>query len=129
MKSKKAEALPLNVIIIAIIVIVVLVVVLLIFIGGIGGLQSKFQSKADDSVLAARECESFCNNIRDETNSVVIKNSAYCTKSYKFDRNNDGKVDTTEDGKVMNYYCGANHRTDANTASDTVGIECPVTCV
>ena len=130
MKNKKGEALPLNVIIIAIIVIVVLVVVLLIFIGGIGGLQSKFQSKTDDAVLAARECESFCNNVRDETNPAIIKNSAYCTRSYRFDRNGDGKVDTdVNTGAVVNYYCSDSHKADNNAAnSDSVGVSCPVTC-
>lgn len=132
-KNKKGEALPLNVIIIAIIVIVVLVVVLLIFIGGIGGLQGKFQSKADDQVLASRECESFCNNIRDETNSNTIKSSGYCNTYYKFDKNNDGKVDTTDDGKNIRFYCGGQSNSAGSTLdyadATGVGISCPVECL
>ena len=92
--NKRGEALPLNVIIIAIIVIVVLVVVLLIFIGGIAGLQDKFKSKADDSVLAARECENYCTNIQDELNPQVVQRSAFCNKVYRLDvAPLDGKIE------------------------------------
>jgi len=133
MKNKRGEALPLNVIIIAIIVIVVLVVVLLIFIGGIAGLQDKFKSKADDSVLAARECENYCSNIQDEKNPEVISRSAYCTKWYKLDSDGDSKVDVGTNNQPIRYYCsgGGSNIPDNMDRSNvgTVGISCPVNCL
>jgi len=127
--NKRGEALPLNVIIIAIIVIVVLVVVLLIFIGGIAGLQDKFKSKADDSVLAARECENYCANIQDELNPQVVQRSAFCNKVYRLDvAPLDGKIDTDPTSKKqISYYCDINNKKPDISSSeiDGVGVSCP----
>lgn len=83
MKSKKGEALPMNVIIIAIIVLIVLIVVIAFFAGGFGQLGQKLselfggQYSGKSSDLAVQDCQQSCDSARDKP-ADVQRLSSYC---------------------------------------------------
>lgn len=96
MKSKKAQGMPMNVIIIAIIVLVVLIIVIAFFAGGFTGIASKIRGtfggvtgQAED--LAIQSCQSLCEsagNLAQESQ----QQSAFCKRSFLID--DDGNPDT-----------------------------------
>ncbi len=97
MKSKKAQGMPMNVIIIAIIVLVVLIIVIAFFAGGFSGIVSKIRGtfggvtgQAED--LAIQSCLSLCEsagNLPAESQPQ----SSFCKQSFLID--DDGNPDTT----------------------------------
>ena len=97
MKSKKGEALPMNVIIIAIIVLIVLIIVIAFFAGGFGQLGRKlgdlfgtqFSAKSND--LAIQDCRDACDNAKDSS-SEDQRLSSYCKSVLTVDT--DGNPDT-----------------------------------
>ncbi|MBS3175408.1 hypothetical protein J4440_06015 [Candidatus Woesearchaeota archaeon] len=135
---KRGMELPQSVIVIAIIVLVVLVVILAFFVGGFGKLGERlsglFAGGVDDQATAVSFCENYCDSAKGFLdNAAAVSTSAYCTKSFKLDRDNDGKVDKNKDtGRTTKYFCsGNNHKVDndADPEQRGVGVECPeVTC-
>ncbi len=96
--SRKAQALPLNTIILAILVVLVLVVVAAFFLGGTGSIMKSIReifygtTAGTSRSLAIDTCNLRCEQIKDKPASL-IKNSAYCQDSFKIDLNNDGEAD------------------------------------
>ncbi len=96
MKSKKAQGMPMNVIIIAIIVLVVLIIVIAFFAGGFTGIASKIRGtfggvtgQAED--LAIQSCQSLC----ESAGNRPVENrpeSPFCKTSFLID--DDGNPDT-----------------------------------
>ncbi len=137
LRNKRGMELPQGVIIIAIVLLVVLVVVLAFFAGGfaqIGDrLRSLFSGGVDDQATAVNFCNSYCDNAKGfADNPSAVKGSAYCTKWFKLDKNNDGKVDK-EDGKTKRFYCdGSNYGLQSAEGmpvdSAGIGVSCEVKC-
>lgn len=130
LNNKRGMELPQGVIVVAIIVLVVLVVVLAFFAGGFGQigdrLKGLFSAGVDDQATAVSFCNSYCDSVKNFDSEESVRGSAYCTKWFKLDKNNDGKADKNSDGKVTRYYCGTEHQQD--TAADSgsgIGVECP----
>ncbi len=127
--NKRGMELPQSVIIIAIIALVVLVVVLAFFAGGfaqIGDrLRGLFSGGVDDQATAVQFCESYCDAAKNFDSEAAIVGSAYCTKWFKLDRDNDGKADKTPEGKIKKFFCGSKHASVPAADEMGIGIECP----
>lgn len=112
--SRKAQALPMNTVIIAILVVLVLVVVAAFFLGGTGGIMKTIRSifhgttAGTDRVLAMDICKTRCDQIQTWSH-VAAKDSAYCKQPFKIDSDNDGDADYVDpnDPKsgFIEYYC------------------------
>ena len=103
--NKKGVELSMNVVIIAILVILVLVIVAAFFVGGIGHLVDIIRGVApDDQSTAASTCSSKC-DLAQVLNEATKKNAEYCTKTWKFDENGDGKIDVDAEGNIKRYHC------------------------
>jgi len=144
MQTKKGE-LALNTVIVAIIVLVVLIIIIAFFAGGTGSVIDKikgiFQGKTagQDLSLAIQDCKTFCTQAKSLESefgigSQQLQKSAYCTKWFKLDIDNDGNVDRDPQYKdYIRYYCGGNTKTtDTENGYKIdptgVGIGCAVTC-
>lgn len=97
MLNKKAQGMPMNVIIIAIIVLVVLVILIAFFAGGFGSVVSKVRDlftgqvsgQAKDTVI--QTCQNLC-DVATNLPEGSQKNSGYCTNSFVVDH--DSNTDT-----------------------------------
>ena len=139
-RNKRGMELPQGVIIVAIIVLVVLVVVLAFFTGGFGSigerLRGLFAGGVDDQSTVVSFCSSYCDAVKnfDESQREAVKSSSYCSKWFKLDKDNDGKVDKDSEGKAKRFYChGSNNAGNPDPKlgeidSVGVGITCQVTC-
>lgn len=124
--KKRAQGIPMETVIIAIIVLVVLVVIIAFFVGGTGSVMEKFKSiftgaKGEDIGIVKNSCQQLCDSATNaDLTADQQKNTGFCTRAFKMDLNNDGKVDICENDpkKFRAYYCDG---------SD-VGISCSVTC-
>ena len=114
LRNKKAQGLPMDIVIISIIVIIVLVVVIAFFVGGTGSVMQKIKQiftggTAGTELPIAREyCNNYCNNAEQITDDALKKKSAYCKYSFSLDLDGDGQADTvkTEQGVVKKkFYC------------------------
>ena len=143
MMNKRGQGLSMNTVIIAIIVLVVLVFIIIFYTGGFSNVAENIRNifetgtAGTDRVIASQNCQSYCEQIIDEDNPTIIKNSPYCKKAFKLDFDNDGKAEKdTESGAYLNFYCSTNHVGDENNlAADermgsgyTLGVPCPVSC-
>ncbi len=113
LKNKKAQGLPMELVIISIIIIVVLVVVIAFFVGGTGTVMQKIKqiftggTAGTELPIAKEFCNNYCTNTQvDETGSG--KDSAFCKYSFTLDNDGDGQADTvkTDQGVVkVKFYC------------------------
>jgi len=96
--SRKAQALPMNTVIIAILVVLVLFVVAAFFLGGTGGIMKQIRSlfygttAGTAEVLAVQTCEQRCEQLK-LLPRTSIPSSAYCTQHFFIDKDNDGEAD------------------------------------
>lgn len=111
--SRKAQALPMNTVIIAILVVLVLFVVGAFFLGGTSGVSKFIRGffydtiAGQDRVTAISICKSRCDSLEILPQSAWTS-SAYCKESFSIDENNDGEAefDKVGDTKVYRqYYC------------------------
>lgn len=133
MNNKKAQGMPMNVIIVAIIVLVVLVILIAFFAGGFGSVTSKVRDlftgqvsgQARDTVL--QTCQNQCDVARGLPQGT-IKNSGYCTNSYVVD------IDNNPDTVPVRMTCGSVSKQPSPTIEDNkksitfggnLGIDCP----
>ena len=129
MKSKKAQSLPMNTIIIAIIAIVVLVIIIVFFIGGTSSIVQKIRdlftgaTSGTDLQTAKQFCQEYCDQER---------TTAWCNKYFRIDTDADGIAKKTEDGKnYIKFYCGTPNLATIGDDVDlnTIGLACPaITC-
>jgi len=95
--NKKAQGLPLNVVIIGIIVIVVLIIVLVFFVGGTAQITQKIrevfglQASGQQVQLAVNSCTQSCSAVSSSPQTVQ-SNSLYCKAAIVVD--NDGNANT-----------------------------------
>ena len=110
--SRKAQALPMNTVIIAILVVLVLFVVAAFFLGGTSGVMSKIRSLfygsigGQDKLTAVQTCNLRCDAVKALPVSA-IPTSAFCMQSFLIDENNNGEADydpTSSTNQKKNYY-------------------------
>ncbi len=136
MKNKKAQGMPVNVIIIAVIVLIVLIFLIIFFVGGFGNVKNRIDALFSGSVtgqskeLVVQQCQSFCEGAL-AAPAGSRKILPYCRDSFVVD--DDGNSQTPP--KRMK--CGESSRTPTPTNEDdkrkievsgSVGVECDVTC-
>ena len=119
MKSKKAQSLPMNTIIIAIIVVVVLVIILVFFIGGTSSIAQKIRdlftgaTAGTDLQTATQFCQEYCEQER---------TTAWCAQTFRIDKDGDNIAQKDEEGKYIQYYCGAVNK--GQNSENNLGISC-----
>lgn len=127
--SRKAQALPMNTVIIAILVVLVLFVVGAFFLGGTSGVSKFIRGffydtiAGQDRVTAVGICKTRCDSLEILPQSSW-KSSAYCKESFSIDENNDGEaefVPGSDPKQYVKYYCYP--RNDG----ESLGIPCPQT--
>lgn len=97
MNNKKAQGMPMNVVIIAIIVLVVLVIVIAFFVGGFANITKKLshlftgQTSGQSKDIVLKTCENLCDQAATLSENLRQK-SGYCTQLFSIDH--DGKADT-----------------------------------
>ena len=100
MESKKAQGLPLNVIIIAIIALLTLTLIVLFATGSIGTLferTSTFAEITESDIAAAQtKCSTDCIRAQGSRDLEAFKNSAYCGRTVPLDLNADGNITSEE---------------------------------
>lgn len=99
---KKSQGLPLTTIVIAVLAILVLVMIGIFTMGGFtrlfGSIATWFgTSSAMTREAAVQECKNYCEILKIGGYNTLekIRSSAYCTKEFPIDLNNDGEI--TED--------------------------------
>lgn len=127
MKSKKAQSMPMNVIVIAIIVIVVLVIVIVFFLGGTSSIAQKIKSlftgatSGTDLQTATQFCNEYCEQGR---------YNAWCNKDFRIDKNVDGTADKDTNKNYIKFYCGTPTLVKAGTIGnmpetiESLGLAC-----
>ena len=100
--NKKAQGLPLHLIVIAAIAALVLVLVIAFTIGGFGSFFGKiFQSGqtvvGDTTDVARTTCSGYCDTAKSSLTTTSWKSSQYCTKTFNIDK--DGSGDLVENEK------------------------------
>lgn len=128
--SRKAQALPLNTVILAILVVLVLFVVGAFFLGGTGGIAKQIRSifyqgtAGQDRVFAEQTCDQRCIQIpllQDPSKS------SYCTQSFFIDEDNDGEAQykaNTDPKQYIKYYCY--NRKGREPDSESLNVPCPL---
>ncbi|GEM_PF-1490394 len=128
--SRKAQALPMNTVIIAILVVLVLFVVGAFFLSGTGGIAKQIRSifiggtAGQARVFAEQTCEQRCIQIpslQDPTKS------SYCKDSFLIDENNDGEAEAlpnTNPKQYYKYYCWGS--TDESIGRRSLNRPCPL---
>ncbi len=133
--NKKAQGLPMNVVILGIIVIVVLIVVLIFFVGGTAQITSKIKDiftgrvSAQSAQLAVEDCKQFCASAIELPNDNLKGTSTYCTKAMIVDNA----------GTATKYKCGSGSRNGIEQPTESeagrgikaggdLGITCDITC-
>ncbi len=120
--NKKAQGLPLNLIILAIIAALVLVLVLAFTIGGAGTIFAKIfktgtTAVGEDLDVVRTTCQSLCDQAQ-ITDASQQPGSNYCQKTFDVDIDQDGSLGDTDETKELGLKC-----------SDTeIGTTCDVTC-
>ncbi len=110
---RKAQALPMNTVIIAILVVLVLFVVGSFFLGGTGGITKTIRQiffgtvAGQDMVFALQTCGQRCQSLN-VLPTEAIPDSAYCKQAFFIDEDRDGEADYVPGSspKVYNqYFC------------------------
>ncbi len=95
--NKRAQGLPINLIILAIIAALVLVVVVVFTVGGtsnVFGKISKSSAVVGGDLEAMRAtCKSFCDRIQTVSSIADWDKSQYCGKKFSIDLDNNGKIE------------------------------------
>jgi hypothetical protein len=116
MKSKKAQGLSMNTIIIAILVLIVLVVLIAFFTSGFsstsGGIADllKIKTAGVSQQIAENDCRAWC-----ETGNEV----AYCGHDFHIDSDGDGNADRDPKTKELNEFKCADTAINIKCASIT----------
>ena len=105
--NKKAQGLPLHLIVIAVIAALILVIVIAFTIGGAGAFFSKIFSSGqaaigDDTDVVKTTCNGLCDTAKGSLTVSAFQSSAYCSRTFNIDLNKDGMLNDTigEDDEV-----------------------------
>jgi len=112
--NKKAQGLPLEVIVIAAIAVLVLLLIIIFATGSFGGLFAKtntiVQGTSDEQITVAQsKCARLCTQIQSTSSREVLKFSGYCSRTFP--------IDTNADGTPEQIYCWNNPIFDACTVT------------
>ncbi len=140
MLNKKAQGMPMNVVIIAIIVLVVLVILIAFFAGGFGSIVGKVrdlftgQTSGQAKDVVIQTCQNLCESAQNSPESVQ-KSSGYCQQTFIVDHDSDPNT------KAKRMSCGGYPSTVSpetlaadqkrgldSSQIDSIGVECPVSC-
>ena len=125
--AKRAQGLPLNLIVLAIIAALVLVLIIAFTVGGAGSVFSKLgksgTAATGDELSTVREgCRIACANSRPIAVLSEWKTSPYCAKLSNVDLNGDGSLaDAEKNLKCLNANIGIDCANDAGTRT---GVDC-----
>ena len=97
MVIKKAQGLPLNLIVLAAIAALVLVLGISFTVGGSGAFFGKIYkggqtAVGDDLTVVKSACTAACDQAKLTTTDAAYKTSTYCTRTFNVDVNSDGKT-------------------------------------
>ncbi len=97
---KKAQGLPLNLIVLAVIAALILVLIIAFTIGGAGSFFSKiFKSGTtavgDETSVVQDACRADCTRAQQSTSTLAWKSTSYCRRISNIDVNGDGNLSTT----------------------------------
>lgn len=142
LKTKKAQGIPMETVIIAIIVLVVLVVIIAFFVGGTSTVIQKVKqlfggaTTGTDMQTATQFCQQYCDQLVQSGKDQGDKNDAYCYKWFNIDTTGSGNADRGLRGKsdpkagYVKYYCGSTYPSSAppENPTDTIGVTCAKPC-
>jgi len=118
-KSKKAQGLPLNFIVLAAIAVLILVLVVAFVVGGGGGLLGQlFQSGPTAKETIVNNCRTDCNKLQVISSTTQYTMSSYCSKTYAVDLDGNGKIDNPNKA-------GAYERS-FNCWDPEIGVDCTI---
>ena len=100
---KKAQGLPLNLIVLAVIAALILVLIIAFTIGGAGSFFSKiFKSGTtavgDETSVVQDACRADCTRAQQSTSIPQWASSSYCRRTANIDINGNGTLETNENG-------------------------------
>ena len=140
LRSKKAQGLPLNFIVLAAIAVLILVLIVAFVVGGGGGLLGQlFQTGPTPKETIVKNCDIACNELQTITSTTQFTVSKYCTKTYAVDVDGSGKIEAAKGetglkcwGKDIGAGCSVTFRTtagDTKTCSmDSTVADCTTAC-
>ena len=101
--NKKAQGLPLNLIVIAVIAALVLVLIIAFTIGGFGFSLGKIFGAGqtivgEDIDIAKTACSGYCDSAKNALTTTGWTISQYCTKTFSIDTSGDGELTEDETG-------------------------------
>ena len=103
--NKKGAELSFNIIIIVILLIIVLVVVAAFFTGSFTKLQARINQEGPDNLInVIGDCKSKCGLAGTYDTENQRKKSGYCTSTWHFDTDKDGKVEKVGD-EQKEFHC------------------------
>ena len=146
MVNKKAQGLPLNLIVLAAVAALVLVLVVAFTVGGTGSFFGKiFRSgtaaAGNEQDVAITACNSLCDQAKSIAGTNLWTSTGVCTRTFSFDRDGDGKIGggaCTSTGRhagdlVGAKYCGATSTgktmRESNINCADLGVACTVDIV
>lgn len=108
--AKKAQGLPLNLIVLAAIAALILVLVIAFTIGGAGTFFKQIFNRGitavgDDVDGAKTNCQNWCTQAQQLTTTAAWKASSYCTKTANIDVNKDGAIKNTPTQNELKLKC------------------------
>lgn len=117
--AKRAQGLPLNLIVLAAIAALILVLIIAFTVGGAGSFFGKiFQTSTtavgDQMETVKTTCNSLCSQAESSTTSNAFTSSSYCSRKFNIDQDGSGKLggyasdkggDCTKPGLTGNYNC------------------------
>ena len=118
-KSKKAQGLPLNFIVLAAIAVLILVLVVAFVVGGGGGLLGQlFQSGPTAKETIVNNCRTDCNKLQVISSTTQYTMSSYCSKTYAIDLDGNGKID--------NLNKAGNDERSFKCWNSNIGVDCTI---
>ncbi|MFH0868663.1 MAG: hypothetical protein V1839_00375 [archaeon] len=134
MINRKAQGLPLNLIVLAAMAALILVLVVAFTIGGGSNFFSKIfktgtTSIGDEISVVQAACNNLCEQAKTAATSPAWTSSAYCTKKYNIDRDGDGKLGGTKcPTDPLGLNCGLVGKTtkEKGLSCTDIGISCTV---
>jgi len=125
MINRKAQGLPLNLIILAAIAALVLVLVIAFTIGGAGSFFSKIfkigTSQIGDDISSVRTtCSGLCDQAQTISSSTAWPATSFCTRKFNIDADGDGKLGGNKcSGEATGKNCGL-----VQTGTKEVNLRC-----
>ncbi len=145
MNNKKAQGMPMNVIIIAIIVLVVLVILIAFFAGGFGSVVGKVRdlftgtTSGQSRDITIQTCQNLCDAGKNlQTGSQKI--SGFCKQSFVVDMDSNPTTPpervicgspATQESAGFAQYADADSKNKVNPSGKDLGVTCPeiLSCV